>query len=50
MQVEDLVDQILAAKTKDQNTDTTELESQINKLVYRLYELTTDEIKIIEDI
>ncbi len=43
-----LVDQILATKTKDQNIDITELENQINKLVYQLYELNIDEIKIIE--
>ncbi len=49
IQVENLVDQILAAKTKDQNTDITKLESQINKLVYQLYELNTEEIKIIEE-
>ena len=48
IQVEDLVEQILAAKTKDLNADTTKLERQINKLVYRLYELTFDEINIIE--
>ena len=45
-----LVDQILATKTKDQNIDITELENQINKLVYQLYELNIDEIKIIERI
>ena len=50
IQVENLVDQILSAKTLDQNSDTTELESQINKLVYRLYELTFAEINIIESI
>ena len=48
IQVENLVDQILASKTKNQNKDTTELENRINKLVYRLYELTIDEINIIE--
>lgn len=29
-------------------TDTTELENQIDQLVYQLYELTDEEIKIIE--
>ena len=32
IQVEDLVDQILTAKTIDQNTDTKELESQIDQV------------------
>ncbi len=50
IQVENLVDQILSAKTLNQNSDTTELENQINKLVYRLYELTIAEINIIESI
>ena len=49
IQVENLVDQIIAAKTEDQNADTTRLESQINKLVYRLYELNIDEIRIVEE-
>jgi len=43
-----LVDQILAAKKKDPNADTSHLERQIDQLVYKLYNLTADEIKIIE--
>ena len=41
-----VVDQILSAK--QQNQDTTELEKQIDQLVYQLYELTPEEIAIVE--
>ena len=43
-----LVDEILALKKQDSATDTTELESQINALVYTLYNLTPEEIELIE--
>ncbi|MCR6587516.1 DUF7149 domain-containing protein [Campylobacter insulaenigrae] len=43
-----LVDEILNLKEQDKNANTQELESQIDKIVYKLYNLTTDEIKIIE--
>jgi hypothetical protein len=43
-----LVDKILAAKQQNPQTDTSEWENEIDKLVYRLYELTEEEIKIIE--
>ena len=35
-------------KTNKSQYDTTDLESQIDKLVYQLYDLTHDEIQIIE--
>ena len=44
-----LVEQILDSKAKDPTTDTKELESHIDSLVYKLYHLTNDEIKIIEN-
>ena len=44
-----LVEQILDSKAKDPTTDTKELESHIDSLVYKLYHLTDDEIKIIEE-
>ncbi|TWO27899.1 DUF7149 domain-containing protein [Campylobacter insulaenigrae] len=44
-----LVDEILNLKEQDKNANTQELESQIDKIVYKLYNLTTDEIKIIEN-
>ena len=43
-----LVEQILDSKAKDPIKDTKELESKIDSLVYKLYHLTNDEIKIIE--
>jgi len=43
-----LVDQILAAKKKDPNADTSALERQIDKMVYELYGLTPEEIEIME--
>ncbi len=42
----DLVDKILT--TKQQGQDTSTLEAQIDKMVYELYDLTEDEIKIVE--
>ncbi len=46
--IEEKVDQILAAKEDDSNADTTDLENGIDQLVYELYELTPDEIAIVE--
>lgn len=43
-----LVDEILKAKEQDKNVNTQELENKINSLVYKLYNLTEEEIKIIE--
>lgn len=45
-QIEKLVDDIL--KKKKANQDTTSLEKEIDVLVYKLYELTYDEVKIID--
>lgn len=43
-----LVDQILTAKKANPKADISALEKQIDTLVYKLYELTEEEIKIIE--
>ncbi len=43
-----LVDQILAAKRDDPQANVSEWERKINCLVYQLYELTDEEIAIIE--
>ncbi|MCY4553597.1 MAG: Eco57I restriction-modification methylase domain-containing protein, partial [Candidatus Poribacteria bacterium] len=43
-----LVDQILDAKKADLNADTSSLENEIDQLVYELYNLTEDEIAIVE--
>jgi len=43
-----LVDQILAAKKRDPKVDTTVWEQEIDRLVYKLYGLTEEEIAIVE--
>lgn len=43
-----LVNEVLSTKKQNPSADTTELENQIDQLVYQLYELTEEEIKIIE--
>lgn len=43
-----LVDQILAAKKANPQADISDLEKQIDQLVYKLYNLTPDEIAVIE--
>jgi type II restriction/modification system DNA methylase subunit YeeA len=47
-QIEELVDQILAQKRDNPRADTRDLERAIDELVYRLYDLTPDEIRLIE--
>ncbi len=47
-EIENKVDKIITAKHADQNTDTSALEDEIDKLVYELYNLTEDEIAIVE--
>jgi len=47
-QIEALVDKILAAKNQNPQADTSQLEREIDQLVYKLYDLTEEEIKIIE--
>jgi len=42
------VNQILAAKKLQPTADTTVLENQIDQLIYQLYDLTEEEIKIVE--
>ena len=44
----ELVNQILDAKSTDPNSDTSELENEIDNLVYELYNLTEKEIAIVE--
>ena len=43
-----LVDKILAAKKADPRADTSAWEDEIDKLVYELYGLTEEEIKVVE--
>ena len=42
------VESILNAKAKDKQTDVSSIESEIDRLVYNLYGLSEDEIKIVE--
>ncbi|MDP3441226.1 MAG: TaqI-like C-terminal specificity domain-containing protein [Ignavibacteria bacterium] len=44
----ELVDQILTTKISDPNADIRPLERAIDKLVYELYDITEEEIKIVE--
>jgi type I restriction-modification system DNA methylase subunit len=46
--IEAIVERILTAKKKGPNTDTSALESEIDCLVYKLFDLTPDEIEILE--
>jgi hypothetical protein len=43
----DIVDNILLLKT-DPLTDTSTLENEVDKLVYKLYNLTYDEVLIVD--
>ncbi|GAA7166026.1 type II restriction endonuclease Eco57I subunit R [Helicobacter pylori] len=47
--ITDCTEQILALKEKDPKANTQELEKEIDALVYQLYHLTDEEIKIIEN-
>lgn len=47
--ISDIVKEILRLKSENSNSDTTNLENQIDQLVYQLYGLTEEEIKIIEN-
>ena len=46
--LENVVRQILELKKNKPHSDTTDLESQIDLLVYRLYGLTYDEVKVVD--
>jgi len=48
-QIEKLVDKIIDIKNGNNEYDTTDLEKEIDKLVYKLYDLTEKEIALIED-
>jgi hypothetical protein len=49
-QIESLVDKILAAKKENPQADTSNLEKEIDRMVYKLYDLTEEEIKIVEGV
>lgn len=46
--VERLVDRILSAKQRDAGADVSALERELDELVYALYALTPEEIKLVE--
>ncbi len=46
--VEHLVERILSTKQQDVEADTSALEREIDQLVYELYDLTKEEIEIVE--
>lgn len=48
LEIEERVEKVFAAKWRDPEADTTALERKIDQLVYELYGLTEDEIKIVE--
>jgi type II restriction/modification system DNA methylase subunit YeeA len=48
IQIEALVDKIISIKKQNPLTDTSELEREIDRLVYQLYGLTDEEIRIVE--
>ena len=48
-EVEQKVEEILSIKSRNPQADTSNLESQIDQLVYQLYDLSAEEIAIIED-
>lgn len=47
--ISEKVKQVLELKKQDASADTTALENQIDQLVYKLYGLTEEEIKIVEN-
>jgi hypothetical protein len=46
--VKEIIDKIIKTKSSDAEANTTDLEAQIDQLVYQLYELTEEEIAIVE--
>jgi hypothetical protein len=47
-EIANIVNRILATKDKDHSADVSKEESKIDRLVYQLYGLTDEEIKIVE--
>jgi len=44
----EIVNKIIEAKSKDPQADTIELEKEIDEMVYKLYELTYEEVKVVD--
>lgn len=47
-QIISLVDRVLSQKKDDINADTTSEEQEIDRIIYKLYDLTYDEVKIVD--
>ena len=47
-EISELVHKVIAAKRGNNSTDTSVFEKQIDEVVYQAYELSKDDIKIIE--
>ncbi len=47
--ISDLVNEILTTKKQNPAADTSDLESQVDQLIYKAYDLTDDEIKLVEE-
>jgi hypothetical protein len=45
----ELVNRVVATKKRDPKADTTELEQEIDRLVFELYDLTPEEIAVVEE-
>lgn len=48
MKIESIIQEIIDFRKENPSGDTTAKEKQIDSLIYKLYELTEDEIRIIE--
>lgn len=48
IRLKSLVSEILDIKDNDSNADTTSLEQEIDRIVYKLYGLTYDEVKVVD--
>ena len=46
--ISEIVKEVLKLKSENSDADTSKLENQIDQLVYQLYDLTEEEIEIIE--
>ena len=44
-----IVNQIIAIKNNDENADISSLETEIDKVVFEIYKLSPDEIRIVEN-
>ena len=48
-EISNIVSEIISKKQQNSSANTSNLENQIDQLVYQLYNLTVEEIKIIEN-